>query len=178
MDFETVLNSIENLPASKKIDLQEAYYCMAKERDTALEQAKEASTRADALTIDKALSESAFIRDKVSKDPIRQGYVREHFRSAFKVEQGRVVAYTREGVKMFNGQGQPCTVDEAIARFISLSPFKDSLLDRSGAAGAPNVAGVQHQQAGAKRMPRSQFDRLNPREQMAAVKAGFTFYDD
>lgn len=178
MDFETILNSIENLPSSKKIDLQEAFYRVAKERDTALEQAKEASTRADTLTIDKAISESAFIRDKVNLDSIKQSFAREHWRDRFKVEGGRVVAYTETGQRMFNGAGQPCTVDEAIARFISLSPFKDSLLDRSGAAGAHNAPGVQNQPAGAKRMPRSQFDRLNPREQMAAVKAGFTFYDD
>lgn len=178
MDFETILNSIENLPSSKKIDLQESYYRMAKERDTALEQAKEASTRADTLTIDKALSESAFIRDKVSPDPIRQSFAKEHWRDRFRVEGGRVVAYTREGVKMFNGQGHPCTVDEALARFVSADPYRDSLLDRTGASGAPNASGVQSQPAGAKRMPRSQFDRLNPREQMAAVKAGFTFYDD
>lgn len=178
MDFETILNSIENLPSSKKIDLQEAFYRVAKERDTALEQAKEASTRADTLTIDKALSESAFIRDSVSPDPIRQGYVREHWRNRFKVEGGRVTAYTETGQRMFNAQGQPCTVDEALERLVAADPHKACLLDRTGAAGAPNVAGVQHQQAGAKRMPRSQFDRLNPREQMAAVKAGFTFYDD
>lgn len=178
MDFESILNSIENIPASKKIDLQEAFYRVAKERDTALEQAKEASTRADTLTIDKALSESAFIRDSVSPDPIRQGYVREHWRDRFKVEGGRVTAYTPEGQKMFNGQGQPASVDEALARFVSADPYKASLLDKSGASSAPNASGVQHQPAGAKRMPMSQFDKLSPREKMATVKAGFTFYDD
>lgn len=177
MDFETILNSIENLPSSKKIDLQEAFYRVAKERDTALEQAKEASTRADTLTIDKALAESAFIRDSVSPDPIRQGYVREHWRDRFKVEGGRVTAYTPEGQKMFNGQGQPASVDEALARFVSADPYKASLLDKSGASGAPNASGVQNQPAGAKVMKRSAFDALSPADRMKAIKSGWRLVD-
>ena len=175
MDFESVLNSIEGLPVTAKVDLQAAFYSVAKERDDAMAKVQEATARADALTIDKALAESVFIRDKVSPDPIRRGYVAEHWRDRFKVEGGRVTAYTAEGVKMFNGQGQPCTVDEALARFVSADPYRDSLLDVSSAS---KPAGAQGAPAGAKRMPRSQFDRLSPREQMATVKAGFTFYDD
>lgn len=178
MDFESVLNSIEGLPVTAKVDLQAAFYSVAKERDDAMAKVQEATARADALTIDKALSESAFIRDKVSPDPIRRGYVAEHWRDRFKVEGGRVTAYTAEGVKLFNGQGQPCTVDEALARFVSADPYRDRLLDRTGAAQPAGTQGAQGTPAGAKRMPMSQFDRLSPAEKMKAVKAGFTFYDD
>lgn len=177
MDFESILNSIENIPASKKIDLQEAFYRVAKERDTALEQAKEASTRADAMTIDKALAESAFIRDKVSPDPFKQGYVREHFRSRFRMEQGRVTAFTETGQRMFNGQGQPCTVDEALARFVSADPHMDRLLDRTGTAQPAGTQGAQGAPAGAKVMKRAQFDALCPAEKMKAVKAGWLIAD-
>ncbi len=174
MDFETVLNSIENLPASKKIDLQEAYYRVEKERDTALEQAKEASTRADTLTIDKALGESAFIRDSVSADPFKQGYAREHYRDRFRVESGRVVAYAN-GQKLYNGQGQPCSVDEALARFIHADPLRDSLMDKSGSAGS--AAGRQGIPAGVKVLTRAQFHELDPRARMAAIKSGTRIVD-
>ncbi len=130
---------------------------------------QEATARADALTIDKALSESAFIRDKVSPDPIRQSFAKEHWRDRFKVEGGRVTAYTREGVKMFNGQGQPCTVDEALERFVSADPYRDRLLDRTGAAQPAGTQGAQGAPAGAKVMKRSQFDKLTPLQQSQAV---------
>lgn len=177
MDFESVLNSIEGLPVTAKVDLQAAFYSVAKERDDAMAKVQEATARADALTIDKALAESAFIRDKVSPDPFKQGYVREHWRDRFKVERGRVTAYTREGVKMFNGQGQPCSLDEALTRFVNADPHRDGLLDRTGAAQPAGTQGAQGAPAGAKVMKRAQFDALCPAEKMKAVKAGWLIAD-
>ncbi len=177
MDFESVLNSIEGLPVTAKVDLQAAFYSMAKERDDAMAKVQEATARADALTIDKALSESAYIRDNVSPDPIKQGYAREHFRDRFKVEGGRVTAYTPEGQRMFNGQGQPASVDEAIARLIAADPHRDTLLDKSGASKPAGTQGAQGAPAGAKVMKRSAFNALSPADRMKAVKSGWRIVD-
>lgn len=177
MDFESVLNSIEGLPVTAKVDLQAAFYSVVKERDDAMAKVQEATARADALTIDKALAESVFIRDKVSPDPIRRGYVAEHWRDRFKVEQGRVTAYTPEGQKLFNGQGQPCTVDEALARFVSADPYRDSLLDRTGTPQPAGTQGAQGAPAGAKVMKRSALNALCPADRMKAVKSGWRIVD-
>ena len=143
-----------------------------KERDEALAKVKDYEARYDSMLIDKALSESRFLREKVSKDPIHQQFVREHFRSAFRVEDGRVVAFDSGGQKMFGTDGQPCDVDTALSRLVNALPNGQSLLAGSTASGSGAAAGTGGAPAGAKVMRLSQFDALSPAEQMKAIKSG------
>lgn len=143
-----------------------------KERDELAAKLKDAEARYDSMLVDRALADSAFIRDRVSKDPIHQSYVREHFRSAFKVEDGRVVAFDSGGQKMFGTDGQPCDVDTALARLVNALPNGQSLLAGSTASGSGAAAGTGGVPAGAKVMRLSQFDALSPAEQMKAIKSG------
>ena len=148
-----------------------------KERDDALARLKDAEARYDSMLVDRALADSAFIRDRVSKDPIHQSYVREHFRSAFKVEDGRVVAYDSTGQKMFGTDGQPCDVDTALSRLVNALPNGQSLLAGSTASGSGASAGTGGVPAGAKTMKRSHFDTLSPAEKMKTVKSGIAIID-
>lgn len=143
-----------------------------KERDELAAKLKDAEARYDSMLIDRALADSAFIRDKVSRDPIHQQFVREHFRSAFRVEDGRVVAFDSGGQKMFGTDGQPCDVDTALSRLVNALPNGQSLLAGSTASGSGAAAGTGGASAGAKVMRLSQFDALSPAEQMKAIKSG------
>lgn len=144
-----------------------------KERDEALAKLKDAEARYDSMLIDRALADSAFLRDKVSRDPFHQQFVREHFRSAFRVEDGRVVAFDSGGQKMFGTDGQPCDVDTALSRLVNALPNGQSLLAGSTASGSGAAAGTGGVPAGAKVMKRSQFDALSPAEKMKAMKDGY-----
>jgi len=144
-----------------------------KERDELAAKLKDAEARYDSMLVDRALADSAFIRDKVSRDPIHQSYVREHFRSAFKVEDGRIVAYDASGQKMFGTDGQPCDVDAALSRLVNALPNGQSLLAGSTASGSGAAAGTGGVPAGAKVMKRSQFDALSPADKMKAMKDGY-----
>ena len=148
-----------------------------KERDELAAKLKDAEARYDSMLVDRALADSAFIRDKVSKDPIHQSYVREHFRSAFRVEDGRVVAYDSAGQKMFGTDGQPCDVDTALSRLVNALPNGQSLLAGSTASGSGASAGTGGVPAGARVMKRSQFDALSPAEKLKTVKSGTRIVD-
>jgi hypothetical protein len=158
-------------------NLQQRLGPVQKERDEALARLKDAEARYDSMLVDRALADSAFIRDKVSKDPIHQSYVREHFRSAFKVEDGRIVAYDQSGQKVFGTDGQPADVDTALSRFVNALPNGQALLAGSTASGSGASAGTGGMPAGAKTMKLSHFDALSPAEQMKAVKSGIRIVD-
>lgn len=148
-----------------------------KERDELAAKLKDAEARYDSMLVDRALADSAFIRDKVSRDPIHQQFVREHFRSAFRVEEGRVVAFDSGGQKMFGTDGQPCDVDTALSRLVNALPNGQSLLAGSTASGSGASAGAVGVPAGARVMKRSQFDALSPAEKLKTVKSGTRIVD-
>lgn len=146
-----------------------------KERDEAVKRAADAEARWESMLIDRALADSVFLREKVSKDPIHQAFVREHFRSAFKVEDGRVVAYA-DGQKMFGADGQPIGVDAALSRLVNALPNGAALLAGSTASGSGATAGGSYG-AGQSVMRRAQFDALSPSDKVKTIKAGVRVVD-
>jgi len=163
--------------AQFEVNLKQRLDPVLKERDDALAKLKDAQARYDSMLVDRALADSAFIRDKVSRDPIHQSYVREHFRSAFHVEDGRIVAYDSTGQKMFGTDGQPCDVDTALSRLVNALPNGQSLLAGSTASGSGASAGTGGMPAGAKVMKRSQYDVLSPAEKHKIVMSGVRIVD-
>lgn len=149
-----------------------------KERDVALAKLKDAEARWESMLIDRALSESAFLREKVSKDPVHQSYVREHFRANFKVEDGQIVAYDAPGgQKLFGSDGNPCNVDAALSRLVNASPIGQSLLAGSSASGSGASSSSANGWAGQKTMKRSQFDMLDAAAKMNTVQSGVRIVD-
>ncbi len=159
-------------------NVQQRLSPVLKERDEALAKLKDAEARWESMLIDRALGESAFLREKVSKDPVHQAFVREHFRSHFKVEDGQVVAYDApNGQKLFGSDGNPCGVDAALSRLVNASPIGSSLLAGSQTSGSGASASSQNGWAGQKVMKRAQFDMLDAAAKMKTVQSGTRIVD-
>ncbi len=146
-----------------------------KERDEAVKRAADAEARWESMLIDRALAESTFLREKVSRDPIHQAFVREHFRGAFKVEDGTVVAYA-DGQKMYGPDGRPVGVDAALSRLVNALPNGAALLAGSTASGSGSTAGGSYG-AGQSVMRRQQFDALSPSDKVKTIKSGVRIVD-
>jgi len=146
-----------------------------KERDEAVKKAQDAEARFQSMLIDKALADSVFIRDRISRDPVHQAYVREHFRNAFRVEDGRVVAYA-DGQRLYGTDGQPVGVDEALSRMVNALPNAAALLAGSPATGS-GASSAPSSGAPSAAMRRAQFDVLSPAEKMKTIKAGVRIVD-
>lgn len=158
-------------------NVQQRLNPVLKERDELAAEVKDYRAKIETMLIDKALSESAFLREKVSKDPVHQSYVREHFRANFKVEDGVVVAYDSPGgQKLFGSDGQPCNVDAALSRLVNASPIGSSLLAGSQTSGSGASASSQGW-TGQKTMKRSQFDQLDPAAKMKTIQSGTRITD-
>jgi len=158
-------------------NVQQRLNPVLKERDELAAEVKDYKAKIETMLIDKALSESAFLREKVSKDPVHQSYVREHFRANFRVEDGQVVAYDApNGQKLFGSDGQPCNVDAALSRLVNASPIGSSLLAGSQTSGSGASASSQGW-TGQKTMKRSQFDQLDPAAKMKTIQSGTRITD-
>lgn len=148
-----------------------------KERDEALAKVKDYEARWESMLIDKALSESSFLREKVSKDPVHQAFVREHFRANFRVEDGQVVAYDApNGQKLFGSDGNPCGVDAALSRLVNASPIGSSLLAGSQTSGSGASASSQGW-TGQKTITRAQLEQLDPATRMKTIRSGTRVVD-
>lgn len=169
------LNTVKNLDAKKLVDageidrvkteairaVEEKYAPIEKERD---------SFR-DALYQEKvggSFARSKLIAEKLA---IPADLVQARFGSAFKVEDGTIVAYGQDGNKIFSRErpGEVANFDEALEYLINQYPHKDSILKSSGAQGSGSPgAGTP---AGSKTITRAAFNALDPAGQMAHIKS-------
>lgn len=82
----------------------------------------------------------SFTRSKViaEKFAIPPDFVQAKFGSAFKVEDGKVVAYDANGSKIYSRArpGELADFDEAIESLVDAYPYKDQILKGSGASGS------------------------------------------
>ncbi len=116
---------------------------------------------------------SKFIADKMA---IPADFVQARFGDAFKIEDGKVVAYNPDGSKVYSRTkpGELAGFDEALESLVEQYPQKDHILKASGKEGS----GMTNQyQAGQKTMKRSQFDSLSPVEQRSALTEKVTIID-
>lgn len=110
---------------------------------------------------------SEFIKNKVA---IPADFVQARFGQAFKIEEGKVVAYDTSGNKIFSRTkpGELAEFDEALEFLVEQYPQKDHVLkasDNSGGGTRP----TQHQ-LGQKTMKRATFDGLDIAGRNAALK--------
>lgn len=117
---------------------------------------------------------SAFIKDKVA---IPADFVQARFGQAFKIEDGKVVAYDQQGNKVYSRTkpGELAEFDEALESLVEQYPQKDHILKASGNSGGGSQQS-QHQ-AGQKTMKRAAFDALPPVDQQAAIGDGTSIVD-
>jgi len=83
--------------------------------------ASEAEARADRAEIDCALLKSPFLNRDVP-DEVHRAFIREHFRSAFTVEDGCIIARDPKTREVITDGEKPASVDDALRLFVALHP--------------------------------------------------------
>ncbi|EMV5035364.1 DUF6651 domain-containing protein [Escherichia coli] len=117
---------------------------------------------------------SKYIADKIA---IPADLLQARFGQAFKVEEGRIVAYDASGNKIYSRAkpGELASFDEALEFLVEQYPQKDHILKASGNQGGGSRQS-QHQ-AGQKTMKRDAFDSLDIAGKQNALKDGVTIVD-
>ncbi|WP_426287540.1 DUF6651 domain-containing protein [Luteibacter sp. E-22] len=133
--------------------------------------AKELEGQLYAEKIGGSFSRSKTIAEKFA---IPADLVQARFGSAFKVEDGKVVAYDPHGNKIYSRArpGELADFDEAIETLVDAYPYKDQILKGSGASGSGAGGNSGAGNGGKKSLSRAQFDALDPAGRQAHVKAG------
>lgn len=116
-------------------------------------------------------SRSKLIADKLA---IPADLVQAKFGQAFKVEDGKIVAYDHTGNKIFSRSrpGELADFDESLEALIENYPHKDSILKGSGASGSGASNNSNAGASGNKTLQRSAFAALSPDKQMSHIKDG------
>jgi len=118
-----------------------------------------------------AFSRSKYIGEKLA---IPADLVQSRFGSAFKIEDGKTVAYDNHGNKIFSRvrPGEIADFDEAIETLVEQYPHRDHILKGTGASGSGASNNGGNGGNGKKSLNRSQFDALDPQGKHAHVSAG------
>ena len=122
-----------------------------------------------------AFARSKFFADEKTpssfKFAIPPDMVQARFGSAFKIEDGKTVAYDQAGNKIFSRSrpGDIADFDEALESLVDQYPYRDQILKGSGASGggasqSNSIAG------GKKTITRAQLEALPPSHRASALK--------
>ncbi|MEB5837029.1 hypothetical protein MXF26_12270 [Pantoea dispersa] len=176
------IETIKNLDAKKLVDAGEVDKVRA-EAIKAIEEKyapvlKERDDLQAALVNEKvggSFLRSQFIAEKMA---IPADFVQARFGDAFKLEGDQVVAYDKQGNKLFSrsNPGEVAKFDEALEILIDNYPHKDHILKGSSASGSGSQGG-QGSGNSKTSLARSQFDQLPPAKQMEHIKSGGTITD-
>lgn len=122
-----------------------------------------------------AFARSKFIAEHCA---VPADMVEARFAKHFKLEDGAVVGYDANGVKLYSdaNPGQLATPDEALKILVNQYQYKDQILKGSQASGS-GANTNQGAGAGAKTIKRSEFDSAPADQQMAMIKSGVTPID-
>lgn len=171
------LQTVANIDAKKLIDAGEVERVKAEIGKSYEAKLTEATTKAQTLEqqlygekIGGSFSRSKLIADKLA---IPADMVQARFGQAFKIEDGKTVAYDQHGNKIYSRArpGELADFDEALESLIEQYPYKDNILKSSGASGGGAQGGGSGGN-GNKTMTRAQFDAASPADRMAHAKAG------
>jgi len=177
------LETIGNIDAKKLIDAGEVDRVkseIAKSYEEKLAAAEGRATKLESELygerIGGAFSRSKFAEEKVA---VPRHMLQKTYGDAFKVEDGKVVAYDANGAKIYSRAkpGDLADFDEALELLVSADPYKDHILKGtvSPGGGATNGGGNS---GGPKTISRAEFGKLGAGEQMAKVTSeGFTVVD-
>jgi len=120
-----------------------------------------------------SFARSKFIADKIA---IPSDLLQARFGNNFEIKDGKIVAKDHAGNAIYSRAkpGEVADFEEAIEMLVDAYPQKDSIMKGTGSSGSGARPGGGNSGNGAKAMPRSQFEKLAPAEQMAKMKDGFT----
>lgn len=169
------LELVANLDAKKLVDAGEIEKVKGEISKAFQAQLDEANTKVS--TFEKQLYEEkiggAFSRSKLITDKlaIPADLVQARFGQAFKIEDGKAVAYDSHGNKIYSRvrPGEIADFDEALESLVDQYPHRDSILKSSGQSGSGAMGG-NGGGGGKKTLTRAQFTALSPAEQATAAK--------
>lgn len=118
---------------------------------------------------------SRVIAEKLAIPP---DIVRARFSDAFKLEDGKVVAYDQSGNKIFSRTrpGEVADFDEALEVLIDAYPNRESIIKKAAATGG-NGGGSGNSHVGSRTLTRTALAGLAPAAQSAHFKSGGTVID-
>lgn len=149
-------------------EVEKSYKAKISEKDAMLAE-KDATLTAE--VIGGRFSRSKYIAEKLIVPPdIAQAY----FGNAFRIEEGKVVAYDHTGNRIYSRErpGEGADFEEAIAALVASYPNKDSILkapERTGGGASYLPGGQTNQQAPGVR----QSNASTPQERVAAIAAKY-----
>jgi hypothetical protein len=110
-----------------------------------------------------AFSRSKFIGEKLA---IPGDMVQARFGSAFKIEDGKTVAYDQHGNKIFSRSrpGEVADFDEAIETLVEQYPYRDNILKSNAGSGGGSQQS-NNSGGGGKSYSREQFSAMSPAQQ-------------
>lgn len=170
------LEIVANLDQKKLVDAGEIEKVKSEISKAFQAQLDEANTKASTYEkqlydekIGGSFGRSKYIADKLA---IPADLVQARFGQAFKIEDGKTVAYDQHGNKIYSRArpGEVADFDEAMETLVEHYPYRDSILKGSGANGGGAPAGSGGASGGKKTLTRAQFESLSPAEQMKAAK--------
>lgn len=172
------LSTVANLDAKKLIDAGEAEKVkseLAKGYEAKLAEAQKLIAEKDEVLtremIGGRFSRSKFISDKLI---VPADVAEAVFGRAFKIEDGKVVAYDHQGNRIYSREkpGEVADFDEALSLLVSAYPHRDSIMRDNGGSGSGAVGGGSG--VGSKQMSADAFNKLNSKDRAAFMNGGGT----
>lgn len=171
---------VEEMKAAAKRTAEEqvaAAIKSATEKNAVTEKERDA-LRSDlyAEKIGGSFTRSKFITDKAA---IPADLMQARFGSAFKVEDGKTIAYDAAGNKLYSRTkaGEIAEFDEALEMLVDAYPYRDQILKGANQSGSGSRPGAGNGSGNPKSMSQSEFNKLPPRERAARMAAGLTLTD-
>ncbi|QWY83174.1 hypothetical protein [Rhizobium phage RHph_X2_24] len=164
------LDTVKNIDAKKLIDagevdkvrneISQQFTAQLAEKDNAL---KASDDRYNNLLVSNLFANSDFIRERVA---VPRDMFEASFKNNFKIEDGKVVAYGKDGNRLMSKQkiGEFADATEALEILVEQHPQKDIILKASDGNGTGNN-GNGGNRGGSRTVKRADFEKLNPQQQ-------------
>lgn len=171
---------VEELKAGITKAAEEKIAAATKASNDALAAEKERADKLDAALsaemIGGRFSRSKFISDKAA---IPADMMQARFGQAFRIEEGKVVAYDQSGNKIYSRAkpGDVADFDEAMEILVDSYAYKDHILKGTGGGGSGKDAGRGMGAGGDKTMSRAEFEKLPHADRAAKMKDGLKIVD-
>lgn len=171
------IDKMKDIDTSKLIDagkLEEVKKQIGAEYETKLAEERKAretlQSSYDGERINNLFTGSDFIRDRVA---VPRDMFEATFRNNFKIEDGKIVAYGRDGNRLMSKKniGDYADASEAIELLVDSHPHKDTILRADGGSGSGSNGGGGGRGNG-RTVSRSDLEKMAPHQQAeTAAKA-------
>lgn len=170
---------VEEIKAAARKSAEEQVAAAAKASE---ERIKELNSKLEAANstlhqekIGGGFARSKFISEKAA---IPADMMEARFGNAFKIEEGKTVAYDSSGNKIYSRSrpGDLADMDEALEILVDQYPYKDHILKGTGGSGTGKQPG-QGGEGGANTINRQEFEALGHADRAAKIKEGVKVTD-